>query len=186
MNIKYLTFLFIFGSSFSSYSNEYLVQLNSNFSLNKTLFHGLKVNDVVSTEIGDIAVVDVKNDLALRALKADPRVEIVEPNYTYSIDPIINNDGEDEDIYEGKNLFSQQWGLRNNGTNSGKWWKPGVAGMDINALNAWKMSRGSKRVKIAIIDTGVDYTHPDLKENIWINEAKQMARTVLMMMEMVL
>ncbi len=34
---------------------------------------------------------------------------------------------------------------------------------------AWGISQGNKKIIVAIIDTGVDYTHPDLKNNIWQN-----------------
>ena len=44
--------------------------------------------------------------------------------------------------------------------------------MDINAEKAWTITTGSKEVKIAVIDTGVDYQHEDLKENIMINESE--------------
>ena len=61
--------------------------------------------------------------------------------------------------------FSQLWGLRNTGQSGG------VAGVDIRATNAWETESdtGSLSVKVGVIDTGVDHTHPDLAENIWVN-----------------
>ncbi len=51
--------------------------------------------------------------------------------------------------------FSEQWGLT-----------------AINAPAAWKITRGSDEVVVAVIDTGVDYDHPDLADNIWLNRAE--------------
>jgi subtilisin family serine protease len=45
----------------------------------------------------------------------------------------------------------------------------GVAGADIGATKAWNLSKGSSDVSVAVIDTGVDYTHEELKDNIFIN-----------------
>lgn len=61
--------------------------------------------------------------------------------------------------------FSQLWGLRNTGQSGG------VAGVDIKATNAWSTTSatGSLNVKVGVIDTGIDYTHPDLAANIWVN-----------------
>jgi len=61
--------------------------------------------------------------------------------------------------------FFQLWGLDNvgqvvNGV-------PGVAGADIDAAAAWDISVGSQAHVVAVIDTGIDYTHPDLAPNIW-------------------
>lgn len=38
---------------------------------------------------------------------------------------------------------------------------------NINVENAWNLTKGNKNVKIAILDTGVDWNHPDLSDNIW-------------------
>lgn len=55
------------------------------------------------------------------------------------------------------------WGLRNTGQNGG------VAGADINAAGAWNVTTGTNSVVVAVIDTGVRYTHSDLAANIWVN-----------------
>ena len=61
--------------------------------------------------------------------------------------------------------FQEQWYLRNHGQTGGK------PGADIGAEAAWLKSRGAG-VIIAIIDTGVDYLHPDLAPNIWTNQGE--------------
>ena len=55
------------------------------------------------------------------------------------------------------------WGLNNTGQTGG------TPGADIDAERAWNVSTGSSDVMVAVIDTGVDYTHPDLAANIWTN-----------------
>lgn len=49
-------------------------------------------------------------------------------------------------------LFARQWGM-----------------LDIGMSNAWGISRGSNKIVVAVIDTGVDYTHEDLVANMWRN-----------------
>ncbi len=49
------------------------------------------------------------------------------------------------------------------------WWVKGKLG--INADKAWPLSTG-KGVMVAVVDTGVDYTHPALVSNMWMNEAE--------------
>ena len=48
-----------------------------------------------------------------------------------------------------------------------------VAGADINLLNAWKYCTGDRRVIVAVIDGGVMYSHRDLADNMWVNEAEK-------------
>jgi subtilisin family serine protease len=59
--------------------------------------------------------------------------------------------------------FSQQWSLNNTGQSGG------TAGDDIHATQAWSISTGSQNVVVAVVDTGIDYTDPDLAANIWNN-----------------
>jgi subtilisin family serine protease len=56
--------------------------------------------------------------------------------------------------------FANQWGLKNTGQNGG------ASGIDIKACDAWQTSTGNNTV-VAIIDQGVDLTHPDLVANIF-------------------
>jgi hypothetical protein len=76
--------------------------------------------------------------------------------------------------FRGDPLFGLQWGLNNVGQISP--YPPpnidpftGVFDADIDAPEAWDTITGSPNTVIAIIDTGVDYTHPDLAANIWRN-----------------
>ncbi len=55
-------------------------------------------------------------------------------------------------------LFPRQWHLHNTGRNGAR------AGADVRALAAWKVTTGSRRVTIAVIDDGFDLGHPDLRE----------------------
>ncbi len=41
--------------------------------------------------------------------------------------------------------------------------------IDIDAPEAWNLTTGSENTIVAVIDTGIDYNHPDLKDNVWIN-----------------
>ena len=38
---------------------------------------------------------------------------------------------------------------------------------------AWQMSKGNKNITVAIIDTGIDLKHPDLKDNLWVNQVEK-------------
>ena len=65
--------------------------------------------------------------------------------------------------------FKDQWHYYNTG--SGIHSKQ-VAGMDINVKDAWKYCTGDPSIVVAVIDEGVDYTHEDLKDNMWVNKGE--------------
>src|SRR5207249_2153722 len=67
------------------------------------------------------------------------------------------------DLLPNDPSFPELWGLRNTGQNGG------TPGADIHAERAWNVGTGSRTVRVAVIDSGIDYTHPDLAANIWEN-----------------
>jgi subtilisin family serine protease/uncharacterized membrane protein len=81
-------------------------------------------------------------------------IEYAEPNYMVRIVTAPNDP-----------MFSSLWGLENVGQPVGG--LPGVPGADIRATAAWDVSLGSPDTVVAVIDTGIDYTHEDLAANIW-------------------
>lgn len=65
--------------------------------------------------------------------------------------------------------FKDQWHYYNTG--SGIHEKQ-VAGMDVNVKDAWRYCTGDPSIIVAVIDEGVDYTHEDLKDNMWVNRGE--------------
>lgn len=88
-----------------------------------------------------------------KELMKKPEVISVEANVIYRLDEVIPNDP----------AFGKLYGLKNTGEVQGK------RKSDIAATMAWETSTGSKDIKVGLIDSGIDYNHPDLKNNIWSN-----------------
>jgi len=63
-------------------------------------------------------------------------------------------------------MFDNLWGMHNIGQTGG------TVDADIDAPEAWDIATGSADIIVAVIDTGIDYTHPDLAANMWINQAE--------------
>ncbi len=93
------------------------------------------------------------SEASIKAIKRNPNVKYVGPDYDVHIDQTLPE-------YP---LFDDLWGLHNTGQTGG------TADADIDAPEAWDIQTGSDQVVIAVIDTGVDYTHVDLEENMWMN-----------------
>jgi len=147
-------------ASSSAFSAQYIVKMNTQVKTNLKL-NSFGIAKDLNLSFGSFTVLTTDNKSSIEVLRNNPAVEYIEPNYTYTkFDAPTDTD------------FSKQWGLNNDGKNSGSWWSRGTVGVDISALEAWKITKGSSDIKIAVIDTGVDYNHVDLKNNILINEAE--------------
>src|SRR3989441_6224674 len=89
----------------------------------------------------------------LTFLRAHPDVAYAEPNYIIQADAVPNDP-----------WLGQLWGVLNVGQTVGV---PGTPGADIGASFAWDVSTGSRAQVVAVVDTGIDYTHSDLAANVW-------------------
>ena len=72
--------------------------------------------------------------------------------------------------------FTNQWGLHNTGQAVNG--SAGTAGVDINAPEGWTDFPNAADVIVAVFDTGIDYTHIDLNDNIWSNSGETPANNL--------
>ncbi|MCK5552192.1 MAG: S8 family serine peptidase, partial [Deltaproteobacteria bacterium] len=103
-------------------------------------------------------------EAALRLYRQNPDIEYAEPNYNIYACQVFPNDPAFDP--EDPN-YGMLWGLHNFGQTVGG--KSGLPGADINAPDAWEISIGAEEVIIAVIDSGVAYSHPELEANMWTN-----------------
>lgn len=65
----------------------------------------------------------------------------------------------------------RQWGYINRGGyDFAQSWAPVIAGSDVNCEEAWELCTGHEDIIVAVLDEGVYWEHPDLIDNIWVNE----------------
>ena len=78
-------------------------------------------------------------------LQKNPAVDFVQRNHVYSLHQSPPDDP----------LFPEQWGLAL-----------------VQGAGAWLQTRGAADVPVAVIDTGIEYDHPDLKDQLWVNRGE--------------
>jgi RHS repeat-associated protein len=101
-------------------------------------------------------------DKVIAELKKNPDVEYAQPNY--KLEPTVFT-------APAGSRFIEQWGLYNNGQNvEGQNGRPGV---DVNGITAWNLSSGSSDVLVGVLDTGIDISHKDLVNSIYVNTAEK-------------
>ena len=111
-------------------------------------------------------------DLAsfLESANKNPAVAYAEPNYVYRI---VGAPADVAEVIPNDAEFGRLWGMKNSGQKDSSG-ADGIVGADVGATKAWAITTGSKDIVVAVIDTGVDYTHQDLADNIY-NNAKEIA-----------
>ena len=109
------------------------------------LAKGLGREDEVLGRIVKIQFSETVDEANLTSiLSSDNEIEYIQKSTTYTMDLIPND-----------SLISEQWALQK-----------------INAFDAWNITQGVDTVLLAIIDTGIDYDHPDLTNKIFINSGE--------------
>ncbi|MBI2314517.1 S8 family serine peptidase [Candidatus Daviesbacteria bacterium] len=109
-------------------------------------------------EKSNVVVLETKGESvesAINRLEDDSSVQYAEPNYIRTPATISTND----------TFKDRLWGLDNigqavNGVG-------GTSDADMDSPEAWGISEGNSGVVVAVIDSGVDYNHPDLQANMW-------------------
>lgn len=120
----------------------------------------LRMRYVADGRINKITVANAaQRDRVIKQLTRHPLVEVAEPNYiwTTQASEIRAVDAPNDQF------FDVMWNLHNTGQEGG------TPGADISALEAWAISKGDANIVIGVIDTGIDYSHPDLVGSMWHN-----------------
>lgn len=137
---------------------------------------GGKLRDLVSGHVGDakakvveeydsgMALVNVKGkgklESVLSELQSAPAIEFAQKDY------VVTCEEETRFMEPKDSFFVYQWGLHNFGQLIGDY---GVKGEDVNVLPAWNITQGSEDVLVGVLDSGIDITHEDLQNSIFVN-----------------
>ena len=128
---------------------EFIVKMKGSF---RTQDLGSLLNSNVKSTMPENNLVVVKrsmierSEFAIKELQNNDMVEYAEPNYIYRISKTPNDP-----------FFNNLWGMK---------------AIGVDAEKAWDITTGSATTVLAVIDTGIDYDHPDLKDNMWKNDAE--------------
>src|SRR5215207_926266 len=106
--------------------------------------------DLINAEV--VEVEDKQVEEAIGDLENNPEVEYAEPNFKVYLTGYLDEP-----------YFDQLWGLHNTDHNGG------IPDVDINGPEASDITRGDPNLVAAVIDNGVDFTHPDLADRAWTN-----------------
>lgn len=164
---KQLAVLLLFGVSFAhakkfeAVPGEYIAKLKPGVKAESVQRLGISSNFVFQkalSKTSNLVKIKTTSLKGIHNLENSSLFEYVEPNYIYRAWKSPND-----------SAYQQLWGMKNVGQQDSNN-QVGVAGIDIKAEEAWELSRGSKEVVVAVIDTGLDYTIEDLKDNAWVNE----------------
>jgi len=141
--------------------DQILIQPKKNISPGAlTSFHAIRQTAVLKNfeNLGRLQVLRVPKGETVASLVSKYQqsglVEFAEPDY------IVHSDATPNDP---KYLDGTLWGLNNTGQNGG------TPDADIDAPEAWDVLNSASNIVVAVLDTGIRYTHEDLASNMWVN-----------------
>lgn len=141
-------------------AGEFVVKLKKGFNPPQ-LLNDFEIKERLSDDILVVKTISEKTmSNGLLALQKISQFEIVEPNYIFHMTRTPNDP-----------QLAKTWGLQNIGQTDSKGRK-GLPGVDVGADKAWDITIGNRDIVVAVIDTGIDFSSPDLKENAWVNDAE--------------
>ena len=131
---------------------------------------GRMVAEIARTGVQRVAVASGDEPGAINRYQRNPNVLYAEPNYIRRF-PSLRAHSSGTEVVPGDHYFSEQWALHNTGQEfycifPGFCFYLAKEDADIDAPEAWAITTGlSTSIKVAVIDSGVDYNHPDLAAN---------------------
>lgn len=169
---QYLDRLQNVGSKKKYVEDEVLVKFKKKTYYSQKLNVVSSMGDQKLSHIGKSGVMRVKLGKgktvasAVASYRNNPDVEHVQPNYIYHATAV-----------PGDTHYNELWGLHNSGQtisnpsyvdeNGDPINNPGISGKDMNLESAWNEITDCSSVVVAVIDSGVKYTHEDLAANMW-------------------
>lgn len=128
--------------------------------------------------LGDVADIEalahtVAAKSFVTAVEYDAYVELASDGIVYPYEgPVVATKAAMSDLGFNDPLLADQWNYLNLGDRSVA--TTAYAGGDINIKDTWReLTCGDPSIIVAVVDEGVEYSHPDLSPNMWINEAER-------------
>lgn len=126
--------------------------------------HPRQIVNILHKNLDGVQLITLPSDTsverAISIYQKDPNILWAQPNYIYYPARVPNDP-----------MFNEQWGFNNTGQSvNGQ--PGGTFDADIDLSEAWDTFSGpvgSDDVLIAVIDSGIDFNHPDFENNIWTN-----------------
>ena len=157
-------------------SNEIIIKFQDTILLNTSLSSegfvstGINSIDKINRKHGLFAYQKVFNDMSSTKSSYLTNVyKLIFQNKTDVLKIVDEYNNDDNVIYAEPNYIVNTYLYPNDPDFNYQWALDQFSDCDIDAPEAWSIEAGNENIIIAIIDTGVDYTHPDLVENIWFN-----------------
>lgn len=151
--VNLLAFISLLASSMS-YAGEYIVRfqgekVRAEFATEWVSRKGGRIERALRIPNSYVVATVTPTSLVLAEWKKDPAVLYVAPvRYLRTCETLPNDP-----------FFPQQWQFRNTS----------YAGADIEAAAAWDTTTGSQHIVIAVVDSGLQLTHPDFQNRLWVN-----------------